>query len=214
MIKKHKFNCPVVVKKLPDYKNVNTKLLEYFDTCDHEEIKNLTVTENYYPDSFNKLDFYNSSDFDRPWVQFFLPYLKKELKKIANFLWYDDFIVNCIWFQEYLRGNHHGWHIHGDNFTGVYYVKFDSNKSPPTEIVDPYNNKIAKKMNVECGDLLLFPSFFIHRAPVIFDDTKKIIISFNLNISKPSLELYDSKRISYGFFDNIKSKMGSKYNRL
>ena len=69
-------------------------------------------------------------------------------------------------------------------------------------------------MNVECGDLLLFPSFFIHRAPVVFDDTKKIIISFNLNISKPSLELYDSKRISYGFFDNIKSKMGSKYNRL
>ena len=37
MIKKHKFNCPVVVKKLPDYKNVNTKLLEYFDTCDHEK---------------------------------------------------------------------------------------------------------------------------------------------------------------------------------
>ena len=60
MIKKHKFNCPVVVKKLSDYKNVNTKLLEYFDTCDHEKIKNLTVTENYYPDSFNKLDFYNS----------------------------------------------------------------------------------------------------------------------------------------------------------
>jgi hypothetical protein len=219
MIKKYKFNCPVVIKKLPDYSTINSNLLRYFDACDYsgvraEEAINHKVTENYYPDSFNKLDFNVSGDFERPWVQYFLPHLKKQLKEIANFLWYDDFTVNCIWFQEYLRGNHHGWHIHGDNFTGVYYVKFDPKKSPKTEIIDPYNNSVAKRMDVKCGDLILFPSFFIHRAPVVFDDTKKVIISFNVNISKPSEELFDSKRISYGFLDKIKNKMGSKYNRL
>jgi hypothetical protein len=180
MIKKHKFNCPVVVKKLPDYKNVNTKLLEYFDTCDHEEIKNLTVTENYYPDSFNKLDFYNSSDFDRPWVQFFLPYLKKELKEIANFLWYDDFIVNCIWFQEYLRGNHHGWHIHGDNFTGVYYLEFPEGCSK-TEVCSPYDSKVIQVDAVE-GDFIVFPSHYLHRG-LPNKKIRKTIVSFNFDIT-------------------------------
>ena len=68
-----------------------------------------------------------------------------------------------LWFQQYGKGDTHGWHVHGHNFTGVYYLEFGKN-SPKTQIVEPLSLKIID-VDVKQGDVIIFPSMFIHRAP-------------------------------------------------
>ena len=41
-----------------------------------------------------------------------------------------------------------------------------------------------RRMDVEEGPNI-FPSFFIHRAPPLLNDTQKTIVSFNFNVTKP-----------------------------
>ena len=97
-----------------------------------------------------------------------------------------------LWFQQYLEGDTHGWHIHGDHFTGVYYLEFPEGCSQ-TEIVSPYNLTI-KKIDVVEGDFIVFPSHYIHRG---LPNTKKrkTIISYNFSAigdsinGKPALNL-------------------------
>jgi uncharacterized RmlC-like cupin family protein len=50
---------------------------------------------------------------------------------------------------------------------------------PQTEIINPYNQKEIIKVDVKEGDILTFPSFVIHRAPVNKSNKTKTIISFN-----------------------------------
>lgn len=205
-MKKIKFSCPVILSEIKNHEYLNKELLEYFSTCDGESIRNgdgYKIKNDTFPDSFKKLDFHLCNDYERPWVKFFLPHLKSELKNIANSLWYDDFSFKGIWFQQYEQYDTHGWHIHANNYTGVYYVDMEED-SPKTEIIDPYNNKNISIMDVKVGSLLLFPSFFIHRAPPLSKKTKKTIISFNLNLTKPSENLFLGERITYNMIDKIK----------
>jgi len=205
-MKKLKFSCPVIIKKIKHSDYINEKLLDFFINCEGETIKTddgYNIKGDIFPDSFSKLDFSLCNNYERPWVKFFLPYLKQELKEISNSLWYDDFNFRGIWFQQYQKNNMHGWHIHADNYTGVYYVDLN-NKSPKTEIISPYDNKVISVMKVRTGDILLFPSFFIHRAPPVLNDTQKTIVSFNLNFTKPSPDLFLNERISYTLTDKIK----------
>jgi len=205
-MKKIKFSCPVILSNIKNHEYLNEKLLEYFYACEGESIKGSNgykIKDDIFPDSFKKLDFHLCNDYERPWVKFFLPHLKKELKEIANSLWYDDFSFKGIWFEQYEHYDTHGWHIHANNYTGVYYVDMGKD-SPKTEIIDPYNNKNITVINVESGSLLLFPSFFIHRSPPLLKKTEKTIVSFNLNLTKPSNDLFEKKRISYNILNKIK----------
>ena len=45
-----------------------------------------------------------------------------------------------MWYQQYLNGDTHGWHIHGQHFTGVYYLEFPDGCSK-TEVCSPFNLK-------------------------------------------------------------------------
>ena len=77
-------------------------------------------------------------------------------------------------FQQYEKNSKHGWHIHGRNYTGVYYLQFDG-----TAKTQVWNNEIMN-LNCEEGDIVMFPSFMIHRAPPVQNDKTKTIISFNI----------------------------------
>ena len=38
---------------------------------------------------------------------------------------FEKCIINDLWFQQYNKQGTHGWHVHGHNYTGVYYVNFN-----------------------------------------------------------------------------------------
>jgi predicted 2-oxoglutarate/Fe(II)-dependent dioxygenase YbiX len=88
-----------------------------------------------------------------------------------------------MWYQQYIQNDTHTWHIHGENYTGVYYLELPKD-SPKTELIDQLD--LNKKISIEAieGDVIIFPSFIIHRSPKITNNLKKTIISFNLNFTK------------------------------
>jgi len=45
--------------------------------------------------------------------------------------------------------------------------------------VCPWDNKVIS-VDVKEGDILIFPSMIIHRAPEVINDSRKTIISWNL----------------------------------
>jgi len=72
----------------------------------------------------------------------------------------------------------HSWHTHGENFTGVYYVELNE-KSPKTQIVNPFDSHSVYELDVSEGDMVIFPSYTLHRAAKMTNDIRKTIISFN-----------------------------------
>jgi len=129
----------------------------------HKEIKEnlLTLINNAYSDHMQN-DFYGD-----------------DINKLD---WSKNLNYNREWIQ-YVKNNTHTWHVHGENYTGVYYLEFPKD-SPKTELVDQLN--LNKKIIIEAveGDVVIFPSFIIHRSPKVISDLRKTIISFNLHFTK------------------------------
>ena len=179
---KYSLESPVIVQKIENYKEINQKLLSYFDNVVGESVKpgeGYTIgNDTWLEDSFYKLDWKDAKDFSRPWVQYFLEYFVPEIINIKNELYYEECHLVEMWFQQYKQNNMHSWHTHGENFTGVYYVELNE-KSPKTQIVNPFDSHSVYELDVSEGDMVIFPSYTLHRAPKMTNDIRKTIISFN-----------------------------------
>ena len=162
----------------------------------HKEIKKKVVPllntgvpvkeiDHYFGDDVHATDWHIGTDEKRTWVKALTPYLDKVLLGITMGAGYDHFTLDDIWYQKYNQDQTHGWHSHGSNFTGIYYVAYDED-SPATEIVTPWNHKQQVKVDLEEGVLITFPSHVIHRGPQVTNNKTKIIISFNWNMVNPS----------------------------
>lgn len=161
------------------HKETKAELLSLIDEANfHTEYNK----NNYYNDSISKLDWNSNLDFDREWVKLINPYLKDKFNYFAKKLNYQSAFIKSIWFQQYVHNDYHGWHTHGDNYTGVYYLEFPEG-SPKTELVDQKN--IHRKITIDAkeGDIVIFPSFIIHRAPKVKNVGRKTIISFNIEFN-------------------------------
>jgi hypothetical protein len=158
--------------------NHNEIKQQVLDSLDHAQTDTLVMHDSYYNDSVNKLDWSQAQDFSRPWVKLLKPHIEDYLNKLAVALGYQSSIIDEFWFQQYVNGDMHGWHTHGSNFTGVYYLELDNN-SPKTEIIEPSKQNKKIVLDVKEGDIVMFPSYTIHRAPVINNDIRKTIVSFN-----------------------------------
>jgi hypothetical protein len=174
-----KLETPCIIKQLKDHTKIKDTLISLIKNtkADYLESKN-----KYYGDLIHRLDWNSSKDYSREWVKFVQPFLQKHFNNCAIKLGYQTAITTNIWFQQYNKNGEHGWHTHSENYTGVYYVKF-SNKAAKTELIDPFsqNKKIA--INAKEGDIVIFPSYVIHRATKQKDNSEKIIISFNFNFN-------------------------------
>ena len=184
LIKKSLLESFYTIGKLPKHSELKQQILDLIEKSNSET---LIMKDNYYSDKVNKLDWDSARDFNRPWVKALKPNIENYLNHLAVALGYQSAIIEEFWFQQYVNGDSHGWHTHGSNFTGVYYLELDE-RSPKTEIIEPSKQNKKIVMDVHEGDLLMFPSYVIHRAPVIKDDYRKTIVSFNfiLDLIEPN----------------------------
>ena len=146
---------------------------------------NLTQNDSFYTDSISKLDCIKSSDTERPWVKIFVSEFYEDVKEIISSMCYYKISLKNVWYQQYLEGDTHGWHIHDDHFTDVYYLEFPDGCSQ-TEIISPYNLK-AVKIDVSEGDFVVFPAHFIHRG-LPNGIKRKTIISYNFSADQSPME--------------------------
>ena len=102
---------------------------------------------------------------------------------------------NDLWFQQYGKEGTHGWHVHANNFTGVYYLEFDNHQY--TQLLDPLDLDKAISLRVIEGDFIIFPSHVIHRSGVNKENKRRSIISFNFDVKDIREDLLKERTIKY-----------------
>ena len=184
-MKRIKVETTALLKPFKYHNQIKENLLSKINNSYNHKID---IKNQYYSDEIHKLDWSENLDFNREWVQLVKPKLEEHFNECANDLNYQNCQVVRMWYQQYIKNNTHGWHIHGENYTGVYYLEFPKG-SPKTELLDQYNINKKITINAKEGDVVIFPSFIIHRAPKVINDVKKTIISFNLdfNLINPNI---------------------------
>ena len=184
-MRKIKVDSCIGISKLNNHLEIKDKILSLID-CSNDSPSN-----NSDGSFISKYDYPQSANFDRRWVKDLKPYLLPVLVDVISNFGYQGMDIYRIWYQQYLKGSSHCWHIHEGQFTGVYYLEHPEG-SPATEIKSPYNLETFKVDTVSEGDVIVFPAFWIHQAP-INEKSRKTIISFNLNIRAPDPSYYDFK---------------------
>ena len=175
-MKKIQIDDCVCHSKIKNHFNIKDDILSEIDKCDDD---NLSSVDSYYSDSISKLDWSKSSDTERPWVKIFVPEFCEDIKEIISSMCYYKISIKHMWYQQYLEGDTHGWHIHGQHYTGVYYLEFPEGSSK-TEICSPFSlNK--KQIDVKEGDFIVFPAHLIHRG-LPNKTMRKTIVSFNFDV--------------------------------
>ena len=106
---------------------------------------------------------------------------------------WDKWKVDISWFNQYYAnsGSEHPWHHHSSkvresgqkdidhNFTNIYYVELDD-KSLTTILKDPDTDEEIIP-DVKEGQILTFGADILHRSPRNFTDSRKTVISFNVD---------------------------------
>ena len=109
-------------------------------------------------------------------------------------------ILTDLWMNVYETKHWQEKHIHSPGqWSGVYYVHFDPNEHKATNFHHPLetllasNGMINSKANVitpwvQEGDMIIFPSWLEHAAPMNKSSVKRSTISFNFFIEE---EIYE-----------------------
>ena len=158
-MKKIQIDDCICHSKIKEHLYIRDSILSEINKSSDSDLKQ---KDSFYTDSISKLDWNKSADIERPWLKIFLPVFLKNLQEVIASIGYAKAVIKNVWYQQYLEGDTHGWHIHDDHFTGVYYLEFPEGCSQ-TEIVSPYNFKV-KKIDVVEGDFIVFPAHCIHRG--------------------------------------------------
>jgi len=152
---------------------------EYFSGLQPHTLNHIENIKSEHP-TISQLDWNESFDFNRPWVRHILPFLNYNLIKLTQSLGYSGMFLDSVWFQRYTTNSFHDWHIHTKHYTGVLYLEYP-NSCPPTQLV--FNNNQIIEIDAKEGDIVIFPSFVVHRSPVNYSKEQKTIISFNLDLN-------------------------------
>ena len=181
---KIEFSDCIIHTKVRAHLEIRDRMLKQIAEADEGP---LYAKDEYYSDNISKHDWDSGRDFNRPWVRTFERHYKEVIGEAIDSMAYTATDTKSIWFQQYMEGDTHGWHIHGKHFTGVYYLEYNDECSK-TEICSPYNLMNRMQIDVKEGDMIVFPSHWIHRGRAN-GKSRKTIISFNFDIIADRLNL-------------------------
>ena len=174
--KKGKIFSPYIITEFLSHIKLKDELINLIEKTDKS--KPLTIPVN----TVSKCDFDWSKDTDRPYFKKLINDLSEHLKKLFIHLGFGALEIKNLWFQRYITNDIHDWHVHGDcQWTGVYYLELPKDDSLKTQVIQPYDQRSKIDMDVKEGDIILFPSHCLHRAPRNNTSNRKIIISFNID---------------------------------
>ena len=132
----------------------------------------------------SKSDWELDENYDRKYLNYFIKIITPYLDKLADRLHFRKWTIDNAWFQQYEKTNGHNWHNHAySNFSGVYYVEMP-NEDLKTQYYDSMNETIFEQLNISEGQLLIVPSYVLHRSPENNSDSRKTIIAFNINFEE------------------------------
>tara|TARA_X000000368_G_scaffold347083_1_gene286563 strand:- start:61 stop:624 length:564 start_codon:yes stop_codon:yes gene_type:complete len=164
----------VWIHELESHNKIKSSILNCID--EYDQI-------NECPDPVTKTDFYDNRPNQHSNYFSILEQNAEPLwKEICNKYWVKEFSIGGCWFQQYNTNSWHGWHLHGNASISLSYLLELPERKFSTEFID-IERKTTFQVDVEEGDVIIFPSYVIHRSPVITDsNVRKTTIAINLNL--------------------------------
>mgnify|MGYP001173113857 FL=1 len=115
-----------------------------------------------------------------PYYWFFEDNLDNFFEFLSEKYFMDTWNIGHAWYQQYVTGDSHDWHIHPEaNLSYVYYLELEDPKYA-TQFFDAEKQEFYQP-EAEEGDIIVFDSYIPHRSPKIQSTTRKTIISCNLS---------------------------------
>ena len=164
------------IEKFPEHEKYRDQTLKLINSDRYQ--KNLKDKDG---DTMNIFSDWGQDEYSRKlyWRDIGRP-IFKFIENVTTEMGYINASMNNFWYQQYIKGGKHGWHVHEHcMFTSVYYLEFPEG-SPRTEFKNTMTNEVFVP-DVEEGDIMTFPSFVAHRAPVNNTDNRKTILSWHVN---------------------------------
>ena len=179
-MKKIKFDDCICQDRLLDHEEVKDSILSCIDKSPDGGLSEDGYGYDLKKSNITKLDWDRCREFEnRPWLYLFLPKFTRSVQDMVNSMGYKSIRITACWYQQYLKGSSHSWHIHNEHYTGVYYLEYPEGSSK-TEICSPYD-LTKQTLDVSEGDFIIFPAHWIHRSPSN-SSSRKTIISYNFSI--------------------------------
>ena len=183
---KYKIQDFCLQDKFVDHDKIKFNLIDLINLAESDVLEEKQEKwKDVIPMLINRSDWSKANDFKRGWAKYLLPYLRNNFNRMLKEIGFENTsTIDKVWFQHYVKSDIHDWHIHGGNYTGVYYVKFDG--VDKTQILNPFDKKLIN-LEAEEGDIVIFPSTVIHRCPRVTNE--KLIVSFNFELGDFTNEL-------------------------
>ena len=95
-------------------------------------------------------------------------------------------MVTSIWYELSKPGDYHEPHNHGaTGYSAILYVDYDTEEHEATKFHCPFlesatGRNLTYQPTVREGDLIIFPSYILHEAPINTGKKNRLIISFNI----------------------------------
>jgi len=144
------------------------------------------------PDAVTKTDFYGNPTAPNDYMRIFIGSSGSANVRAAilDKYWCSDFTVSSSWFQQYHTNDFHGWHCHGNCSISMSYLLELDDRKHSTEFVD-IERKDTFQLDVTEGDIIIFPSYVIHRSPLIKSDSRKTTVAININLGQLNIPRID-----------------------
>jgi hypothetical protein len=164
--------APIVVTDVDNHQELKQKILDGIQAM---EVVCSAESENQ---KIYNMDWFLLPDYPRPYAKYAMEVATKIRETVVDTLELTIADAGHIqyWFQQYKKGDYHDWHNHGGSVvSNVYFVDL------PTPSVATQFKLLGKEFTVEVreGQVLSFPSIFLHRSPVNTSDSMKTVVAFN-----------------------------------
>lgn len=154
------------IVKFKKHKSLKNKILNLINTMPN------VVYETHKGTTATKSDWNLPSDFKRDYLDLFYKEINSLMLQTAKKFKCMNWRIHNAWFMQYKENDKHAWHTHPrTNLSGVYYLEL-----PKKELITEFKDK---KVKAEEGDILIFPSYMLHRSPANKTKERKTVISFN-----------------------------------
>lgn len=161
------------VYDIPAHTDIKDKLLLYFDELTEKHnlsenpSRNISSTDYFYT-GFGGRPPYNYLIEDN-----IFPILKDKFLPIYNC---KGIQYQGCWFQQYEKGSDFSYHNHpSSHFAGIYYLELPDELG--TQFIDLHTPDIQE------GQMIIFPSFLVHKSPINTINERKTVVAFNFNIT-------------------------------
>lgn len=133
----------------------------------------------------SKTDWALPKQAERKYLNLFFDNFHKYITELADKFCFKEWNIPNGWFHQYTKDSSFDWHVHPEvMYSSVYYLELPD-ETIRTEFFDPVTNQSYFLRDVREGQVITFPSTFIHRSPVNKTDKRKTVIAFNTDFNIP-----------------------------